>query len=119
MKQRYKKNVVAREAAVKEAAKTHNYAGYDQSPLEEAKVVEFIDKVHELVRRAESDHKKVKVCDAVPTVRSLAHEQSENRRRNDELGAELEKLSGIKTTANATKQSKSVQIVSQLPAIHR
>ena len=38
--------------------------------------------------------------------------QSDNRRRNDELAAELEKLSGIKTTANATKQSKSAQVVS-------
>lgn len=50
---------------MKEAAKTHNYAGYEQSPLEEAKVVDFIDKLHELVRRAESDHKKVKVCGGV------------------------------------------------------
>jgi DNA repair protein RAD50 len=46
---------------VREAAKNHNYAGYDYSPLEEAKIVEFVDKLHELVRRAESDLKKLQV----------------------------------------------------------
>jgi len=74
--------------------------------------VEFIDKLHELVRRAESDHKKVKVSDVVRGCASPDHSQSDHRRRNDELASELEKLSAIKTTANATKQSKSAQIVS-------
>ena len=48
-----------REAAVREASKTHNFAGYDYSPLEESKVVEFVDKLHELVRRAEADYKRL------------------------------------------------------------
>lgn len=46
---------------MREAAKTHNFAGYDYSPLEEGKVLEFVDKVHELVRRAESDLKRLQV----------------------------------------------------------
>jgi len=46
---------------VKEAAKTHNYAGYDYSPLEEHKIVDFVDKLHELVKRAEADYKRLQV----------------------------------------------------------
>jgi len=45
--------------AVKEAANAHDFAGYDYSPLEEAKIVDFIDKLNELVRKAESDLKKL------------------------------------------------------------
>lgn len=53
-----------RESAVKEAANAHDFDGYDYSPLEEAKILEFIDKLHELVRKAESDLKKLQVsCD--------------------------------------------------------
>jgi len=61
-RQNYQRNLREREAAVKEAAKTHNYAGYDYSPLEEHKVVEFVDKLHELVKRAEADYKRLQVC---------------------------------------------------------
>jgi DNA repair protein RAD50 len=57
----YERNVKEREAAVKEAANAHDFSGYDYSPLEEAKVTEFIDKLHELVRKAESDLKKLQV----------------------------------------------------------
>jgi DNA repair protein RAD50 len=46
---------------VREAANAHDFAGYDYSPLEEAKILDFIDKLHELVRRAESDLKKLQV----------------------------------------------------------
>lgn len=57
----YERNVKEREAAVKEAANAHDFSAYDYSPLEEAKVTEFIDKLHELVRKAESDLKKLQV----------------------------------------------------------
>ena len=59
--QNYQRNLREREAAVKEAAKTHNYAGYDYSPLEEHKIVDFVDKLHELVKRAEADYKRLQV----------------------------------------------------------
>ena len=59
--QNYQRNLREREAAVKEAAKTHNYAGYDYSPLEEHKIVDFVDKLHELVKRAEADTKRLQV----------------------------------------------------------
>jgi DNA repair protein RAD50 len=42
-------------------AKSHNFAGYDYSPLEDVKIVDFIDKLHELVRNAESELKKLQV----------------------------------------------------------
>jgi DNA repair protein RAD50 len=44
---------------VKEAADAHDFAGYDYSPLEDAKIVDFIDKLNELVKKAESDLKKL------------------------------------------------------------
>jgi DNA repair protein RAD50 len=59
--QAYERNLKDREAAVKEAANSHDFAGYDYSPLEEAKIVDFIDKLNELVRKAESDLKKLQV----------------------------------------------------------
>ena len=46
---------------MKEAANAHDFAGYDYSPLEEGKIVDFIDKLNELVRKAESDLKKLQV----------------------------------------------------------
>jgi DNA repair protein RAD50 len=59
--QAYERNVKEREAAVKEAADAHDFAGYDYSPLEDAKIVDFIDKLNELVKKAESDLKKLQV----------------------------------------------------------
>lgn len=59
--QAYERNLKVREAVVREAAKAHDFAGYDYSPLEESKVAEFLDKLFELVRRAESDYKKLQV----------------------------------------------------------
>ena len=46
---------------MKEAANAHDFAGYDYSPLEDGKIVDFIDKLNELVRKAESDLKKLQV----------------------------------------------------------
>jgi DNA repair protein RAD50 len=46
---------------VKEVAGSHNMSGYDSSPLEENKITEFVDRLHEMVRRAESDLKKLTV----------------------------------------------------------
>lgn len=46
---------------MKEVANAHNISGYDNSPLEESKIVEFVDRLHEMVRRAESDMKKMQV----------------------------------------------------------
>jgi len=46
---------------VREAAKTHNFAGYDYSPLEEAKVAEFVEKLNELVSRADADLGRLQV----------------------------------------------------------
>lgn len=57
----YERNVRERESTVRDLANTHNYPGYDYSPLEETKIVDFLDKLHELVRKAESDLKKVQV----------------------------------------------------------
>ncbi|KAK4689016.1 DNA repair protein RAD50, partial [Tremellales sp. Uapishka_1] len=95
-KRHYERNLKEREAAVREAAQTHNFAGYDYSPLEEAKIVDFVDKLHELVRRADSDLKRL---------------QAEGARKERELQAELDRLSSTKTTAIATKKSKNDQIV--------
>lgn len=50
-----------RENTIREAAKTHNLAGYDYSPIEEAKVAEFIEKLGELVSRADSDLRRLQV----------------------------------------------------------
>lgn len=60
-------------------------------------MADFIDKLHELVRKAESDYKRM---------------QTEGVRKERELQAELDRLSSAKTTAIATKQSKLAQIVS-------
>lgn len=67
--QAYERNLKDREAAVKEAANAHDFSGYDYSPLEEAKVIDFIDKLHELVRKAESDLKKLQVSFWSPMTR--------------------------------------------------
>ena len=95
----YEKNLRERDSAVREAANLHDFAGYDYSPLEEAKVVEFVDKLHEVVRRSESDFKKL---------------QAQGGRRERELQGELDRLAGVKTSALATKRSKQEQIVSPL-----
>lgn len=50
-----------REAAVRELSKTFNIPGYDYSPLEEAKVADFVDRLQELVRKAEADLKRLQV----------------------------------------------------------
>lgn len=70
--------------------------GYDYSPLEDQKVEEFMDRIDELVRKAEADLKRIQV---------------EGARKERELQAELDQLATTKTTAIATKQSKQDQIV--------
>ena len=77
-------------------AKQHNFSGFDYSPLDDTKVADFIDKLRELVRKAESDLKRM---------------QTDGARKERELLAELDRLSNAKTTAIATKQSKLDQIV--------
>lgn len=57
----YERNVRERETTVRELAKSHNYPGYDYSPLEENKIVDFLEKLHELVRKSEADFKRVQV----------------------------------------------------------
>ncbi|GFZ50594.1 Hydrolase acting on acid anhydrides [Saitozyma sp. JCM 24511] len=94
-KRNFERNVRERESAIREVAKTHNFAGYDYSPLEDAKIVEFVDKLHDLVRRAEADLRKL---------------QADGARRERELQSELDRLAGSKTTAVATKKSKQEQI---------
>nr|XP_019013012.1 DNA repair protein RAD50 [Kwoniella pini CBS 10737]OCF51793.1 DNA repair protein RAD50 [Kwoniella pini CBS 10737] len=91
----YQKNLREREAVIREVAKTHNFAGYDYSPLEDHKVLEFVEKMHELVRKAENDLKKL---------------QADNSRRERELQAELDRLSNAKASTQATKRSKQDQI---------
>ncbi|WVR06574.1 hypothetical protein IAU60_003606 [Kwoniella sp. DSM 27419] len=91
----YERNLREREAAIREVAKTHNFAGYDYSPLEDHKVMEFVEKMHELVRKAENDLKKL---------------QADNARKERELQEELDKLSTTKASALATKKSKQDQI---------
>lgn len=94
--QAYNRNVKAREEAVREAARAHDYQGYDYSPLEESKIVEFMDKLQELIRKAEADLKRIQV---------------DGRRKERELEAELERLSAARTTAVANKATKQDQIV--------
>lgn len=96
IRKNYERNVRERESTVRELANTHNYPGYDYSPLEEDKIVDFVDKLHELVRKSEADLKKV---------------QHEGNRKERQMQAELDQLSSAKTTAVATKQSKQDQIV--------
>ncbi|OCF56822.1 DNA repair protein RAD50 [Kwoniella mangroviensis CBS 10435] len=91
----YEKNLREREAVIREVAKTHDFPGYDYSPLEDHKIMEFVEKMHELVRKAENDLKKL---------------QAENSRKERELQAELDKLSNSKASALATKRSKQEQI---------
>lgn len=85
-----------REAAVRNLAKQHNFSGFDYSPLEDTKVADFIEKLQELVRKAESDLKRI---------------QMDGVRKERELQAELDHLSSVKTAAVTTKQSKLDQIV--------
>ncbi|EJT49074.1 hypothetical protein A1Q1_01723 [Trichosporon asahii var. asahii CBS 2479] len=92
-----KRNVKEREAAVRNLAKQHNFSGFDYSPLEDTKVADFIEKLQELVRKAESDLKRI---------------QMDGVRKERELQAELDHLSSVKTAAVTTKQSKLDQILS-------
>ncbi|RXK35035.1 hypothetical protein M231_07713 [Tremella mesenterica] len=92
----YERNLKERELAVREAAKIHNYAGYDYSPLEENKIVEFIDILHDLVRRAETEQKKV---------------QMDGARKERDLQRELDRLAAARTETMATKKSKQDHIV--------
>lgn len=98
-----------RENKVRELSKTFNFPGYDYSPLEEAKVIDLVDKLQEIVRKAESDLKRLQVSSS-PVF--PADSQTEGSRKEREMQAELDQLSNAKTTAIATKQSKQDQIVS-------
>lgn len=60
-KQSHERHVKERESAVKEAAKSWNMAGYDYSPLEESKIATFVERLQEMVRKAESDMKRLQV----------------------------------------------------------
>jgi len=71
---------------VKEAANAHDFAGYDYSPLEEGKIVDFIDKLNELVRKAESDLKKLQVSQLIGMLR--ISQPSERRSKKRESYAE-------------------------------
>lgn len=57
----YERNLREREAAIRQIAKTHDLVGYDYSPLEDSKVAEFVNKIYEMVRKAENDLKKLQV----------------------------------------------------------
>lgn len=46
---------------MREVAKAHNFGGFDYSPLEDSKIVEFVEKLHDLVRQAEAELKKLGV----------------------------------------------------------
>ena len=59
--QAYERNLADRETKIREIARTHDFSGYDYSPLEDSKAAEFVDKLHELIRRAEGSLRKVKV----------------------------------------------------------
>lgn len=87
-----------REAAVRDLAKQHDFSGFDYSPLEDTKVADFIDKLTELVRKAESDQKRM---------------QTDGARKERELQAELDRLFSAKTAAVTTKDEKLIQIVSE------
>lgn len=57
----YERNLREREAVIRQIAKAHNLVGYDYSPLEDSKVAEFVNKIYEMVRKAENDLKKLQV----------------------------------------------------------
>lgn len=57
----YERNLREREAAIRQIAKAHDLVGYDYSPLEDSKVAEFVNKIYEMVRKAENDLKKLQV----------------------------------------------------------
>lgn len=57
----YERNLREREAVIRQIAKDHNLVGYDYSPLEDSKVAEFVNKIYEMVRKAENDLKKLQV----------------------------------------------------------
>ena len=59
--QTYERNLQERESKIREIARTHDFSGYDHSPLEDSKAAEFVDKLHELIRRAEGNLRRVKV----------------------------------------------------------
>lgn len=59
--QSHERHVREREVAVKEAAKTWDLPGYDYSAIEESKITAFVDRVQEMVRKAESDAKRLHV----------------------------------------------------------
>ncbi|GMK53777.1 hypothetical protein CspeluHIS016_0103630 [Cutaneotrichosporon spelunceum] len=91
----YERNIREREASVRELSKTFNIPGYDYSSLEDAKVMDFVDRLQEMLRKAEADLKRL---------------QTEGLRKERELQSELDDLANKKTTALATKSSKEDQI---------
>jgi DNA repair protein RAD50 len=95
-RQTYERNVKEREAAISEVARSQNFPGYDYSPLEDHKVDEFMDRLHELVRKADTDYNRL---------------TQEGTRKERELQAELDLLAAAKTSAVVTKKSKQDQIV--------
>ncbi|BEJ06595.1 hypothetical protein CcaverHIS641_0311170 [Cutaneotrichosporon cavernicola] len=70
-------------------------SGYSLTSLEDAKVMDFVDRLQEMVRKAEADLKRL---------------QTEGLRKERELQSELDDLANKKTTALATKSSKEDQI---------
>lgn len=57
----YERNLREREAAIRQISKAYDLVGYDYSPLEDSKVAEFVNKIYEMVRKAENDLKKLQV----------------------------------------------------------
>lgn len=79
--------------------------------MEESRIAEFVDKIHELVKRAETDYKRLQVRQCAFVRAKLTH-QADGARQERAIQAELDRLAGIRSGAVATKKSKQDQIVS-------
>ncbi|ODN93462.1 DNA repair protein RAD50 [Cryptococcus wingfieldii CBS 7118] len=94
-RQAYESNLREREAVIRHVARNHGLTGYNNSPLEDWKVDEFVDKISEMVRGAEHDLKMM---------------QADHGKKELKLQEELDQLSTTKAAATATKKSKQDQI---------
>ncbi|WVO14305.1 hypothetical protein L204_101937 [Cryptococcus depauperatus] len=91
----YERNVKERELAMKKVAKELDLAEYNNFPLPNSEVEKFVDMLHDFVRKAENDLKKL---------------HTENWKSERDLQEELNKLSSSKAATLAIRSSKTEQI---------
>lgn len=59
--QAHDRRIGEREELIREISDKHNIKGYNHSPLERDKVVEFVSRVGDLQRRQRSEYEKLQV----------------------------------------------------------